>query len=165
MNFDRYFYNGKDLDWFIYNQSDNPDIQFLFNETTQMFEIRPKIANRFPTNVYATGNLKNMLGVQKALWRVNGVYDVTKNIFSSIKYLKLVSNDVQASITPGNGVICVLMPSQFKEGFQENISFGTHMRIISNMQIKLSLVDQDDRPVQCTYLNIDGQLFKKEYFD
>ncbi len=131
-----------------------------------MFEIKPKIAGKYPTNVYATGNLKNMLGIQKALQRLNGQYDpVTKNIYSSIKYLKLVSNDVQASITPGNGVICVLMPSQFKEGFQENISFGTHMRIISNMQIKFSLVDQDDRPVQCTYLNIDGQLFKKEYFD
>ena len=32
------------------------------------------------------------------------------------------------------------------------------------MSINLELVDQDDRPVQCTYMIIDGQLFKKEYF-
>ena len=60
-----------------------------------MFEIRPKVYNKYPTNVYATGNLKNMLGIQKANNYNNGRYDpITKNIYQTIKYLKLVSNDL-----------------------------------------------------------------------
>ena len=95
MNFDRYFYDGSDLDWYIYNQVGNTDIQLYFDKATLMFEIRPKVANKYPTNVYATGNLKNMLGIQKANNYKNGRYDpITKNIYQSIKYLKLVSNDI-----------------------------------------------------------------------
>ena len=72
MTFDRYFYTAEQLIWYVYNQTVNTDFK-LEQDQTGRFLIKPKSVNNYPKNIYATGNLKNMLGINgPAIHPVNG---------------------------------------------------------------------------------------------